>query len=99
MGYFFIDQYSLLHFAIGIVAFFFGVDFTLFNLAHIGFEYTENTTYGMNIINQYFKGLWPGGKTHPDSFINSLGDVIFGACGWLMAYYVDYYATKYGLFV
>lgn len=98
MGYLFLDQYSLLHFAVGIVAYFFGVSFALFNLAHVGFEYLENTTNGMYVINRYFAGVWPGGKTHSDSLVNSVGDIVFGACGWLIAYYADYYAIKYGWF-
>lgn len=98
MGINFIDQYSLLHFAVGIICYFFGFSFINFNILHIIFEYIENTEFGMIIINTYFKDIWPGGKFKADSLLNSTGDIIFGAMGWILAYIVDKYATKYGLY-
>jgi hypothetical protein len=42
---------------------------------------------GMNLINTYFIGLWPGGKPYPD--INSTTDTLFTGIGWLVSYQLD----------
>ena len=90
MGKNFIDNFSLLHFAVGIIAYFWGIDFWVFNILHILFEIVENTDCGMEVINKGFlKDIWPGGKEYTDSFSNSLADVGFGALGWLLAYLVS----------
>ena len=83
------DQYSLLHFAVGIVAYFWSISFFITILFHILFEFIENTSIGMNLINTYFLQWWPGGKTHPDNFLNRTSDTIFTGLGWLTAYYFD----------
>ena len=95
MGYNFMDKYSILHFAVGVVAYFWNINFATAIMFHIIFEILENTETGMSIINKWFvniggiKGLgWPGGKTHPDSKLNSLGDTIFFALGWLISYII-----------
>ncbi len=78
------DKYSLLHFAVGVM-FYFLFDFKVSVLVHIVFEIVENTKWGMGVINDRFK-WWPGGKTHADSLINSTGDTIAFAIGWIVAY-------------
>lgn len=95
MGKEFADQYSLLHFAVGIIAYFFGFTLTTFNIIHIAFELFENTTLGMRIINTNFKNIWPGGKPESDSLKNSFGDVMFGMLGWWLASVVDGYGKQY----
>lgn len=85
-----VDAYSLLHFAVGIVAYFWNVPLVNFIVIHILFEIVENTQTGMNLINTLknpFTGdvIWPGGKDYPDAYINSIFDVIFGVLGWLFA--------------
>jgi hypothetical protein len=88
MGYQFVDQYTLLHFAVGIVVYFWGLDFWVWTLIHILFEYTENTTHGMWFINNYVT-WWPGGKSHADHWVNRTGDVLAGCLGWLLAKTID----------
>jgi hypothetical protein len=88
MGYSFFDQYSILHFATGIVAYFWGISLYLTVILHILFELFENTTEGMYFINKYFT-MWPGGKTHADSLLNSTSDTIFTAIGWSVSYWLD----------
>lgn len=83
------DQYSLLHFAVGVVAFFWSFSFFIVIVAHILFEFIENTPVGMNFINTYFTRYWPGGKTHPDNLLNRTSDTIFTGFGWLLAYHLD----------
>jgi hypothetical protein len=89
MGVLFVDAYSLLHFAVGIVCYFWGMSLPMFIFLHIIFELVENTPKGMKFINTNFKGIWPGGKDYADSNKNRYGDVFFGVIGWLIAKYVN----------
>jgi len=79
-----LDNYSLLHFAVGVLAYFWGIGFWTWNFLHTLFELLENTRTGMHIINTYITA-WPGGKSNPDPVINSVGDVLSGSVGWLAA--------------
>jgi hypothetical protein len=88
MGYKFIDQFSLLHFAAGVIAYFWGISFFTTIIVHTLFEVFENTKDGMWFINYYFT-IWPGGKSHPDSLVNSIGDTIFTGIGWIASYLLD----------
>ena len=85
MGTALLDEYSLLHFAVGVIARHWNVAFILFLIVHILFELLENTKQGMHIINTYIKA-WPGGKSFPDTFLNSqIGDNLSAAVGWWLA--------------
>ncbi len=95
MGIYLFDQYSLLHFSIGVVAFFFKVPLTYWIFLHILFEIVENTQTGIYIINNYLP-VWPGGKPKADSIINQVGDTISAILGWVCAYLINYYGSKYG---
>ena len=94
MGVKLLDQYSLLHFSMGVVAYFWSISFFLLIVIHIIFEYIENTPWGMNIINTYFIRWWPGGKPYPDNLLNQTSDIVCSAIGWAVAYYVDTYHNK-----
>ena len=73
MGKQFLDQYSLLHFSQGIIAYFLGTPpFTWF-VSHATFEFLENSGPGILLINKYLT-FWPGGKPEADSAINILGE-------------------------
>jgi len=87
MGVHLFDQYSLLHFAVGVIAYFWDVPFLTWMLLHALFEFLENTITGMHIINQF--PLWPGGKPMADACINILGDNFSAAMGWLIAAWLD----------
>lgn len=97
MGLFAFDQYSLLHFAVGIITYFFNISFYNALLIHILFEYIENTLIGMKVINNYLT-FWPGGKPYQDSTINTLFDNVFFSIGWLLAYYMDKWSTEHHLY-
>lgn len=103
MGKYFLDQYSLLHFSVGVILYYWNVDFTTALMIHILFEITENTTIGMYIINQYFVGKsifsWPGGKNVPDSVINIFGDNISFILGWYLAKLLDEYGSDRGWYL
>jgi len=94
MGIQFLDQYTYLHFATGIIAYFWNISFIAWVILHTLFELLENTKMGMQIINR--SGFWPGGKTYADSVINSVGDTIGALTGWFSAYYLDKMGAKYG---
>lgn len=87
MGMLFFDQYSLLHFSSGVVAYFWGIDFNTWMILHFLFEILENTKKGMKAIRKI--SIWPGGKSFADSCINSFGDQIFAMMGWYVSYKLD----------
>lgn len=92
-----VDQYSLLHFAVGIVAYFWGLSWQLLLFLHILFELVENTPQGMYFITTYIS-LWPGGKPRADSIINMISDNIFSIIGWFVARYADSFAIEKHLY-
>ena len=100
MGANFTDQYSLLHFAVGAVTYFWNIPFILAIVIHTIFEIVENTKFGMGIINRFFVKKryfgWPGGKNKADSDMNIVGDTLFFSMGWLSAHYLDAMGNKYG---
>ena len=88
MGSSLIDKYSLLHFATGIIFYFFNISFLNTLIIHTLFEIVENTNQGVHFIDKYLK-FWPGGKKQPDSLINNIGDTIFMMLGWIVAYIIS----------
>lgn len=98
MGTYFADQYSLLHFSVGTIAYFWNFSLFFGFIIHFIFEIIENTNLGVHIINKYIiePGLfsWPGEKHHPDTIINIIGDNIFFIIGWIIAYSLDYIGIK-----
>ena len=97
MGSKLIDQFSYLHFAVGIIMYFWGINLIWSLVLHTIFEIFENTSVGMYIINKYIT-FWPGGKPYADGIINSIGDTIFFTLGWLSAYGVDNLGSYIGLY-
>jgi len=93
MGAQIFDQYTYLHFAVGIIAYFWNISLLYWIVLHIIFEFVENTQMGINIINKYLV-FWPGGKPKPDSIMNRLGDTIGAIIGWVSAYYLDQLGHK-----
>jgi hypothetical protein len=88
MGSRLIDQYSLLHFAVGIIAYFWGFSAWFVIVGHLMFELIENTEKGMFFINRYIT-LWPGGKPKADSVPNSIMDTLSTMFGWFLARIAD----------
>jgi len=86
MGIYFIDQFSLLHYACGIIAYYWNISFTSWFILHFIFEYAENTELGMNLIRKIT--FWPGGKSEADTLKNSIGDQFFSSLGWILAYFI-----------
>lgn len=88
MGYRFADQFSILHFATGVIMYFIGISFQNTVLLHTAFEIIENTDTGRKFITNYLR-FWPGGKSHADSLANSISDTIFVIIGWIIAQQLD----------
>ena len=88
MGVKIFDQYTYIHFATGIISYFWGVSLINWIIFHTLFECLENTPRGIQFINQYFT-FWPGGKPKQDTVINRIGDNIGAFIGWISAYYLD----------
>jgi len=93
MGNQFLDQYSYLHFASGIVAYFWGIKLYVWIIIHVLFELIENTKIGMRFINNYFP-YWPGGKPKADNIINQLGDNLAAILGHYSAYLLDTFGNR-----
>lgn len=89
MGQQFADQYSLLHWAVGILAYFWGFGFIASMVIHTLFEWAENTHTGIRFINETLHGIWPGGKPKADSLRNCVGDTVFFGAGWFSAKILD----------
>lgn len=92
MGLLLFDQYTLLHFAVGCIAYFWEFRLIPSMIIHTLFEAIENTSQGMKLINSF--PFWPGGKYYSDSPINSIGDTIGFFLGWVISYYLDKIGTK-----
>ncbi len=97
MGYAWIDQYSLLHFAVGILLYFWGFSWQFTLGSHILFEIVENTKLGMKLINEYIP-VWPGGKPQADSLLNSVTDTLFSLLGWYVSQWADSISTIHHLY-
>lgn len=97
MGQYLFDQFTFLHFSMGAVFYFFGFKLITFVILHILFEITENSVFGISLINNYFK-FWPGGKPSKDTLTNIIGDNIGAILGWLAAYYIDSVGSKLGYY-
>ena len=93
----FFDQYSYLHFACGIIAYYWNLSFNNWLVLHTLFELLENSQFGMNFINTKLT-FWPGGKPRSDNLINIIGDTIFTLIGWYSSYYLDTVGNKYNLY-
>jgi len=94
MGKQLFDQFTYLHFAVGILFYFWGIKFFDLLIIHTIFEIFENTNVGMHIINKYIT-FWPGGKPRTDSLTNIIGDTIGVSIGWYSAYYISKIGKKY----
>jgi hypothetical protein len=49
----------------------------------------ENTSVGIQFIQNHLLTIWPGGKKYSDSIINILGDIVSGIIGWYVCYLID----------
>jgi hypothetical protein len=92
-----VDQFSLLHFAVGIIAYFWGITAWQILSLHLLFEFVENTETGVHIINKYIT-FWPGGKPGPDPVTNSIMDTVCTMGGWWFTRWVDSMSRHHHLY-
>lgn len=88
MGVYFTDTFSLLHFASGIIAYYWNIPFVNWFIYHSLYELIENRPTMVKLIDSI--PIWPGGKKSSDSFINSIGDTFYALLGWI---FTNYYLT------
>lgn len=86
MGKAWLDEYTPLHVAAGVIAYYWGVSLLNLTLLHIIFELVENSEKGMQMIRSF--PLWPGGKTHADSWKNQVSDILASVIGWMFSSYL-----------
>ena len=86
MGKYFTDKFSLLHFATGVISYYWGLSFSQLFIVHFLYECAENTNSGMKLINLIT--IWPGGKNKADTITNSLGDQLYALLGWIFAQFI-----------
>lgn len=97
MGQNLFDKYTYLHFAVGVISYFWNISLLHIIVFHSIFELVENTTIGIYFIDHYIT-FWPGGKLKADSFINSFGDIFGAVLGWISAFYIETLDKKYNLY-
>ena len=78
----FFDQYSVLHFATGVTAYFWGVGPWVWVLGHLAWEGFENSGVGLKLVNRFWH--WPGrkGPMKQDTLANTIGDNISAQAGY-----------------
>lgn len=86
MGVLFTDKFSLLHFASGIIAYYWNLSFFHWFMLHLIYEMIQNSKYGILFINNVVT-LWPGGKLGYDSYTNMTGDQFYGMLGWTFTHF------------
>ncbi len=95
MGKYLLDQYSLLHYAVGVVAFFLDIRLSIALAIHIVFEVAENSTRVAAFLNTL--PFWPGGKAASDSLLNTTTDNVVFVLGWFTAWGANALAKNYGI--
>ncbi len=84
----FFDQYSLAHFASGIIVYYIGLTLEQWFWLHLVFELIENGQISREIAHNYLPKFGFETVTQ-DTIINSFGDQVFAMAGWLVAYLID----------
>lgn len=85
-----IDQYSYLHFASGVTAYFVGIKLRNWILLHLAVDLIENSGWGIKIIKRYLYFIKQP-RLGPDPPLNIIADNIFAIIGWYSAKYLDRY--------
>lgn len=91
----FFDQYSVLHFATGVTAYFWGVNPWVWGVGHLAWEGFENSGAGMQLVNRFWH--WPGrkGPMKQDTLANTIGDNISAQAGYWYAKWLDDYGKEH----
>ena len=73
------DKYSLFHFSIGVIFYFFGIRLPFLILKYTIFAILKNTKNGIIFMDKYMK-YWPDRKTN--DIIGSLINIVIAFIGW-----------------
>ena len=87
------DQFSCLHLASGITAYFWGLSLKKWIFYHIAFSIFENSSLGISLSKKYLSNF-RAYKMGPDSLKNLIGDTIGALLGWLLAYSMEQLAKS-----
>lgn len=90
-----IDQFSYLHFASGITAYFFGFKLKNWMLLHLAFDIFDNSNWGIQFVQKYVSFLKQP-RYGSDPPLNIIVDNIISVLGWVSAYYLVQYCTDRG---
>ena len=93
-----IDRNTYLHFAAGIIAYYWGFTLIEWIVVHILLDIFQRTEIGKKVT-KFFLRIWPeSGDLTPESYLNILGDSTFTILGWCSAYLLDKLLQKAGLY-
>jgi hypothetical protein len=79
------DEYSIVHFAIGVLTFQAGFSFVTLAILYAIFKIFSNMSLGMYVIDKYFTPFI-GYKLYPESFKNIGTDLALCFIGWIFGY-------------
>lgn len=85
------DTFSILHFASGIIAYYWGISLHIWIILNIIYEIFDNII-ALELIGSI--KIWPGGKKYKDNLINSFSDVVFGVAGLVTVAMLDILIEK-----
>ena len=92
------DNYTYLHFAAGIIAYYWGFTLLEWTVFHLFLDIFERTDFGKKVLH-FFIRIWPGRDDNLlESYYNVFGDSASAVLGWLSAYLLDIMLQKIGLY-
>ena len=80
------DEYSIIHFSIGLLAYQSGFSFITLVIFYSIFKIFGNTSFGINIIDKYVSPIF-GYKLFPESYKNIISDLGICLFGWFLGYF------------
>ena len=93
-----VDRYTYLHFAAGIIAYYWGFTLIEWISVHIILDIFQRTELGKKVT-KFILRIWPESPDlSSESYLNILGDSTFTVLGWCSAYLLDKLLQKVGLY-
>ena len=90
-----LDQYSYLHFASGVTAYFVGFRLKTWFIIHLGVDLLENSPPGIYLIKKYLYYFWRP-REGSDPAWNIVADNVLALVGWISAYYLETWCHERG---
>ena len=93
-----IDRNTYLHFAAGIIAYYWGFTLIDWLILHILLDLFQRTKLGKKVT-KIFARIWPEpSDLSSETYLNVLGDSAFAVLGWVSAYLLDKFLQKIGMY-